>query len=218
VITDENGVLIDEESRGSLEDDEFFDIIKSTHQNGYLAVGTTYGFANESQAGANIIVVHTNSKGKERAQKTYGTAGDDFGYGIIRYEQDYMVVGASNQNGSSNVYLARFEENNVTTSQWEKIYETEGSTIGNDIAYSFDGTISIVGTSENTEGNKDVYLFQVDQEGTELNQKTFGEEGDEEGKAIIATQDGGYLMVGTSSVEFTQMITLIKIKDNGDIQ
>ncbi len=218
VVTDVDGKLIDEESRGSLEDDEFLDVIKSTFQNGYLTIGTTFGFADETQGGSNIMLVHTNSKGKERAQKTYGTSANDFGYGLMRYEQGYMMIGSSNQNGSSNVYLAKFEENNVTSSQWEKKYVSENQIIGSDITTTFDGTISIVGTSENTEENKDVYMLQVDRDGNKLNEKTFGDEGNEEGKAIIATQEGGYLIVGTSLVEFTQMVTLIKTKDNGDIQ
>ncbi|MCP4521350.1 MAG: hypothetical protein GY827_06625 [Cytophagales bacterium] len=218
--TDSEGNLIYEKSRGGSESDIGNDIIQST-TGGYLITGTTGSFSNQSQAGNNMIIIHTNSRGDERAQTTYGSSGNDEGNELYRKGDNFYVVGTKEVNGLENIWLIKFEGNNVISDVWEKEYDDLGQTQGYGIGgHSWDEKITLVGSTFNTaKGTNDACFLQVNGEGELIEEpKVFGADGDEIVRSVVSTTEGGFILAGTSLVEFTQMITIIKTKGNGDIE
>ena len=54
-------------------------------------------------------------------------------------------------------------------------------------------------TSSFGSGGKDVWLIKLDENGNQIWNKTYGGEGNEYGKKVIPTGDGGYLIVGSTT-------------------
>ncbi|MEM0467107.1 MAG: carboxypeptidase-like regulatory domain-containing protein [Candidatus Thermoplasmatota archaeon] len=94
---------------------------------------------------------------------------------------------------------------------------------GDDIGYCIkqtndDGFIIIGSTTSNTKGQTDVLLVKLNRDGSVLWSKTFGGPGSDEGRSILVTSDGYYLVGSTDSYGTGDSdIWVIKTDERGDI-
>lgn len=103
----------------------------------------------------------------------------------------------------------------------------------NSVVKTLDGGYAVLGYTQSSDGdisNKtdntfDYWLMKFDASGTEQWQKTYGGSEDDKGQCIIATNDGGYAIVGssksnngdaTSNAGFDDF-WILKLSQNGDI-
>jgi len=101
---------------------------------------------------------------------------------------------------------------------WQKTFGGDGGDSASSIQQTSDNGYIIVGTSSSwNEGNLDVYLIKIDDQGNELWSRTFGGEGGESASSIQQTADGGYIIAGTSQPYYSDEadIYLIKTDKNG---
>jgi hypothetical protein len=71
---------------------------------------------------------------------------------------------------------------------------------GNEIIYTSEGKLAIIGTSNTiAENNSDIVVLMIDTNGLLLWTKSYGSTGIEEGNAIRETKDGGFVLVGTTN-------------------
>jgi hypothetical protein len=101
-----------------------------------------------------------------------------------------------------------------------KVYGGSGDEEGRAVALAPDGGYYIFGTTESFgAGQEDFYLVRTDNQGVELWAKTYGGTGIDSGRAMIATNDGGALLVGTS-FSFTHSgfndVYVVKVNSDGD--
>ncbi len=102
--------------------------------------------------------------------------------------------------------------------EWEK---TIGGT-GNDRAYCIKNTtdhgyIVVGNTTSFGEGQSDVYLVKLDSLGNTMWAKTVGGEGGDIGNSIQLTNDGGYIILGTTgSFGQSTQFYLVRTDENGD--
>jgi hypothetical protein len=81
----------------------------------------------------------------------------------------------------------------------EKTYGGTGSDGGYDVQQTADGGFIIVGdTTTYGAGQIDGYLLKVDASGVKIWDKTFGGLGDDYGRSIQKTSDGGYIITGAT--------------------
>jgi hypothetical protein len=68
-------------------------------------------------------------------------------------------------------------------------------------------------------GRDDVYVLKLDKNGNKQWEKTFDRGNDDWANAVIQTQDGGYLIVGTDNyLESVSQVYVLKLDKNGKKQ
>ena len=136
-------------------------------------------------------------RGSARGKKYYGDVnfehGNDF---CFRDSTGYLLVGGtmSNSKGYFDGWALMVEMEYY--SEWKKSY---GGIKEEEFVSVFrDKDDYVLGgfTQSSGEGKSDAWIVKIDEKGNLLNEKTFGEEGDDIVHRMIQTRDGGYLMVG----------------------
>ncbi len=84
--------------------------------------------------------------------------------------------------------------------------------------YPFGSRFALVGTTDEN-GTKDILYKQISQDGTatQFYSKIIGGDDTEEGNAICTTDDGGFLIIGTSGADEEKDYYLIKLNIFGDV-
>ena len=81
-----------------------------------------------------------------------------------------------------------------------KIYSEPGFESGRDIIQRADGSFVIIGNSDpNSNGESNMYLLFIDENGNKISAKIFGNNYAGFGEAIIETEDGGLGLFGTTT-------------------
>ena len=100
--------------------------------------------------------------------------------------------------------------------KFQKTFGGTGFDAGVDVKVTNDGGYAITGFFENSGANgADVFLIKTDQNGDTLWTRTYGGPGDDGGRSVQQTNDGGYIICGFAA-SFGDHIYLIKTDPNGD--
>lgn len=135
-------------------------------------------------------------------EKTFGGEGFDKGQSVQQTTDGcYIITGQidSFENGGENVTLIKVNNNGDTL--WTKTYGGEYSETGMSVRQTTDGGYIIAGktfTFGNALGYSDVYLIKTDLNGDTLWTKTFGGMLDEIGLSVQQTNEGGYIISGST--------------------
>jgi hypothetical protein len=113
----------------------------------------------------------------------------------------FLLVGATNyshrNNDNEDIHLMKVDPSGEQI--WEKTYGGEKFDRGMAvIPADGDATLVLAETSSYGAGEHDIYLLKIDPVGDVLWAKTFGGTGDEQAKDIQVTNDGGYIITGTT--------------------
>ena len=104
--------------------------------------------------------------------------------------------------------------------KWQKTFGGPHDDEAYSVQQTMDGGYIIAGyttTVENDYPYRDVLLIRASASGKMLWQKTFGDQySDEEGRCVQQTEDGGYIIVGTSTRPGDVEVYLIKTDNKGD--
>tara|TARA_Y100001954_G_C15745517_1_gene570838 strand:+ start:41 stop:1348 length:1308 start_codon:yes stop_codon:yes gene_type:complete len=192
--------------------------VEQTVDGGYILCG---GKRFNSNGINDVYLIKTDENGVEQWSESYGSVSlSEIGYSVQQtIDEGYIITGVKtniNQN-SSDIYLVKTDENG--NSLWNK---TIGG-INNDESYSVkqtndEGYIISGWTESFGNGNKDVYLIKTNDNGDSLWTKTYGGSNDDEGYSVQQTNDGGYIITG-STKSFGNGgydVWLIKTDVNGD--
>ena len=101
---------------------------------------------------------------------------------------------------------------------WRKTYGGIYRDIGYDVKNSIDGGFIICGNTNGSPDTSEIIVIKTDQEGNEIWTKTFGINGYNNGYSIDLTNDGGYIITGsTGSFGYgSSDVYLIKTDENGN--
>jgi hypothetical protein len=131
----------------------------------------------------------------------------------------YMIAGMTNNSNivDADVYVMR--TNGVGELLWSKIYGGSKPDYAYGMIETSDGNFFIVGYTQSFGGGDyDVYLLKIDPAGNIIWQKNLGGFGNEEGREIIKTNDGNYVIVGTTnSNTSSQNAFLMKVDLSGAV-
>ncbi|KYC46425.1 MAG: hypothetical protein AMQ22_02142 [Candidatus Methanofastidiosum methylothiophilum] len=158
-------------------------------------------------------------------QKRYGGSDGD-GADSIQQTEDggYIVAGSSNSidipgvknNGPTDCYILKLDsKGNII---WQKMYGGNGVDWAYSVLQTKDGGYIVAGVSDSKDipglqnkGNFDYYILKLDPKGNIQWQKMYGGSGNEEYKCSIQqTEDGGYILAGTSDSK-----DIPKVNNNG---
>jgi len=191
--------------------------VLQTNEGGYVILGNTTSFGH---GGADIYLIKTDSNGSTQWSKTYGGTGDEDGYSIQQTNDGGFIIGGHTNSFGAGVFDAYLIKTSSDGSlQWSKTF---GGT-DNDEAWSVqqtnDGGFAVVGlTYSYGSGYEDIYLIKTDSNGNLQWTKTYGGTGDDDGYAIRQTNDGGFIITGTTNSFGGNDALLMKTDSNGNLQ
>lgn len=233
---------------GGSNDDRGQDIIR-TNDSGYAIVGTSKSNDNDvtTNAGSNDFwLVKLNDSGEIQWEKSLGYAGSDSAFSVLLTQDDgYLISGvldvtASNGAGNNRTNMQRhaggdywaIKLNNLGELQWSRYFGGTFTDTAYDAIETQNGNFIIVGSSDsndvdisNNKGTYDFWVLKLSSSGDLIWEKSFGGSEIDNARAITATNDGNYLIVGdtrsndvdVSSNNGAADIWAIKINTNGDL-
>ena len=175
--------------------DEYGQSVQQTQDGGFIVTGYT----NSIGAGNNdLFLTKFASNGTVSWTKTLGGVNRDIGFSVQQTQDGgFIVTGYTGIPGAFDVLLAKFFTDG--TLSWAK---TSGG-ISDDIGYSVqqtqDGGFIVTGYTGYGAGSNDVLLAKFTSTGTLSWEKTLGGTGSDIGYSVQETQDGGFIVTGSTS-------------------
>ena len=185
---------------GGAGEDHGYSVVK-TDDGGYAVAGYT---ASSGAGGADIYLIKTDASGDALWTRTYGGASSDWGYSIIQTDDGGYVVaggvmspfGVGGLYGA--VYLIKTDASGDTL--WTRTFGGTGSEFGTSVVQTNDGGYVVAGWTESFgAGDVDVYLIKTDASGDTLWTRTFGGTDREWVYSVVQTNDGGYVLAGSTA-------------------
>ena len=172
-----------------------------TKDGGYLTVGYSESFGADNDI--DVYVIRTDVDGKVLWSQIYDEAYIEQAYDVIEVENgDFLIIGSikNNVGEQENVYLLKIDAGGKKI--WSRQYgKLETYEQGRGIAKGVDGGYVLVGITKDTpNGEDDILLIKVDEQGTQQWLKQYGGDKDDEGRAIVVFQNG-YVIAGVSDNE-----------------
>ncbi|MBI3502382.1 MAG: T9SS type A sorting domain-containing protein [Bacteroidetes bacterium] len=198
---------------------EYASSVQQTSDGGFIIAGSTSGFG----AGANdVYLVKTDSNGFQQWMKAYGgTANDYASFAQQTNDGGFIVAGFtySFSQGYDDVYILKTSSNG--TLQWSKTFGSSGYDEGYSIQPTNDGGFIIGGmTTSFGAGYADMYILKTTSTGNLQWSKTFGGIQSEDASWTQQTNDGGFI-IGGSTTSFGagyHDIYLVKTASDGSLQ
>lgn len=186
---------------GSDERDIFKDV-KQVDDNSYVLTGYT----STASAQRQLWVVKITQDGDEIIEdfnKNYGGAQNDYGNAIEQaLDGGYIIAGTTKITDTNDAWLIKL--NSDGEKEWSKAYGGTESDYFHDIQKHSNGGYLVIGGSsstdndvENNNGAFDIWAVRLDDSGTILWKKNKGETGNDYGRSIQQTLDGGFVVGGT---------------------
>lgn len=185
--------------------------IMQTSDKGFILTGTVNtGFPNQ-----NVLLLKTDSNGIVLWEKGFGETFNDFGRTVKQTNDGGYIIGGIILNGSDNACLIKTDANGNV--MWDKLFG----------GGSYDGCFSVQQTSDQgfilagttrsyAVGGSDIYLIKTNSIGDTLWSRTYGGIGDDEARDIKLTNDGGFIITGSTSYSVSSQTDICLIRTNSD--
>ena len=156
------------------------------------------GYTNSFGAGGyDVYFIKADIHGTVLLSRTYGGADWDLGYSIAETSDGGFVLTGetySSGSGSNDAFILKIDALGDTV--WSKEFGGAGSEIGWSIEEAANGDLLLAGeTSSTGAGQTDAWLVRVDNNGTLIWEKTYGDAGDDTGKDMVELSNGNIMFV-----------------------
>jgi len=206
------GDLIWEKTFGGTGIDQSTDI-QLTSDGGFIVVGTTTsnnGDVSSNNGDYDFWIIKISNIGDLIWEKTYGGTGEDVARSVKQTNDGSFIVAGftkssdgdvSNLIGEEDFWVIKLSENGNLI--WEKTFGGTQSDTAWYVQLSSDNNIIVVGSTYSDDGDvsinqggEDVWVIKISQNGDLHWEKTIGGSGDEAGRSIQETNDGGIIISG----------------------
>ncbi len=206
--------IVWEKEIGGGEDDWGYSICFS-HDQQLVFTGVTLSYDEEvldSLGGTDIWLAKMSTDSTMLWSKSLGGTQDDRGNAVsLTSDNGFIVTGFSfsndinvaNNHGGKDVVLIKTDEDGNL--EWSKLFGGSSDDIGNSVIQSSDGGYMLAGTTFSTNGDisfnhgsSDFWIIKTNEQGDLLWEKTYAGSGEDRANEIIETQDGNFIIIGTS--------------------
>ena len=211
---DKNGALQWSRNIGGPSQDLAFSA-ELTSDGGYVIFGHTTSFG----AGyADYYLVKTDSNGDTLWTKTYGGAGDDYGFDVKQtLDGGYIITGTENTWGAGGFDVMNIKTDVWGNIEWTKIYGGLLGESGSCIWQTPDSGYITAGSARSWgAGNNDMYLIRSDKNGDTLWTRLYGNTGSDGANRSLPSADGNIIVTGTFASGAGAKTYLMKTDMNGD--
>jgi len=213
-----------------------FETITPTMDGGYIFTGSSSsneGDFADNQGEKDIWIVKTNEFGIEEWSRTYGSSSDDVPIALLPLENSYVVLSTvGDTDGDITTDFVGFEDvwlmeiDLMGNMLQQKSYGGSADDIGVSIKATQDGGFLIAGYTYSNDfiipdnnGSSDYWLLKLDADFNLVWSKTYGSEGQDLLIEMIALNNGGFVLVGSTSPIFNddnaKDYYLLKVDENG---
>jgi len=202
-------------------DSEYGYSVQQTDDGGYIVAGHTYSYRSIGNYYYDVYLIKTDSLGDSLWARTFG--GRDYHFGRSVQQTDdggYIVAGYTRPHETGieeiedDIYLLKTDS--LGDSLWARTFGGVDYERGYSVQQTDDGGYIVAGTTYYYyTGEGDIYLLKTDSLGNRLWIKTYGGSNSyESGKSVQQTDDGGYIVAGTTESYYGgwSNIYLIKLK------
>jgi hypothetical protein len=202
---------------GGTGNDDCFSVLKA-NDGGYILAGDTASFgAGETD----VWLIKTDVNGNMEWNKTYGGAAADDVQFMIADDDGYILAGRTYSfgEGDADLWLIKTDFNGNMI--WNRTYGGPQTEWCWSIVKTSDDGYALLGrTNSYGSGNNDFWLVKTDSEGLLDWNTTIGDTGDERGRFLVNTVDGGFLLLGWTNSSGAEGIDfwLVKTDSHGNPQ
>ena len=225
------------------------DIVKkviSTIDGGFVLVGNSKStdghFENKNRIGNDIFLIKMDSKGKLVWIQTYGGSDDDLGNDVVEdSDGSFYIIGYSKSNdGDASINKGQHDNWLIKTDPfgkilWEKSYGFEGHDHAYNILKTSDGGLFFNGFLDVTasgglgssarHGVGEFWCHKVNINGDIVWRKYFGGTNNDRSYDAVETEDGGFILVGTSESQDVEIsnpygsydMWIVRLSSSGDL-
>lgn len=177
--------------------------VKQTPDGGFIFIGQTMSIG----AGAeDFYVVKTSPDGTPEWTKSYGGAEYDYGQDLQILPDGYVLSGDTKNYGAGGIDSWLIKINRFGDTLWTRTYGGDSKDITHMIQKTNDGGFIIAGNMRSGLGdNPNFWLIKVDSAGVQQWTTHFGGKYHEHGYFVRQLADGGYIVLGHSSIAYDNM-------------
>jgi predicted secreted protein len=174
---------------GGTADDTAYDL-RQTADGGYALLGYTRSFG---AGGQDVWLVKTDASGNMQWNKTYGGTGDDQGGTLILTADGGYAIPSYSTTGGLHSWLIKVDQ--FGNMEWNQTYRVGAASFAYIGVPTTDGGYALTGTVfSGVFGKRDAWLIKTDSSGNMLWNRTYGGAGDDTGRGVWQTADGGYVI------------------------
>ena len=177
------------------EDEDWGTSVQQTQDGGYIITGYTGDYNH-----FDVYLIKTDALGNEIWSRTYGGEDNDEGH-YVQQTRDggYIIVGNTNSFGAGYKDIYLIKTDSLGNESWSQTYGGESIENGYSVQQTWDGGYIIGGDTHSFGDGGDIYLIKTNSLGNEIWSQTYGGDDVDHGGFMQLTQDGGYIVAGTTN-------------------
>ena len=175
------------------------------------------GYSQNTISSLSGVYIDLVSKDKIYANLSlyFGISGD---YGnCIRQLNDTIFYFSANSGNNIAITKLKHKDYISDSISWEKTISGTGKYYVNSIELSTNNGIALTGSISNTDGTQNIIFSKFDTNGNQLSNGLFGNFGNQSAAKIVNTSDNGFILVGTNFLKGNSVLSLIKVKNSGNL-
>ena len=185
--------------------------IVQTADSSYIILGST---------GNDILLFKADRNGSEQWSQVFGGSQFDEARHIQQTSDGGYIISGTTKSygfGGSDIWLIKTDPSGLI--EWNTYFGGTHNEHGGQVLQTSDGGYILIGDRDfSGDGNQDVWLIRINSLGDSLWTKTFGGENIDQGSDIISFENGGFMLLGstTSYGNGGADIWIIKTDSNGN--
>ena len=172
--------------------------IEPTSDDGFIAAGITRSFGSGSY---DQLILKLSSSGIKEWAKTFGGSGVDSIYSAVLQTLDggYVVAGYTDSVGAGDQDSLILKLSSTGSKVWAKTFGDSYADQWNAIQQTSDGGFISVGLTLSAGAGGDAMVLRLDSSGNKVWAKSFGGAGYDLLYSVLPTDDGGFIVVGSTT-------------------
>jgi len=180
---------------GGPADDHGWDVA-SVADGGFVVAGFT---ASRGAGGEDVWLLRLDEDGDTLWTRTYGGGGDERAWALAEAGEGWVIAAQTRPEGTQNVDLFVVRVDSRGRAEWTRTHGGAGIDRAFDVEATRDGGFVVAGvTADGASADQDGWLVRLDGDGRVAWERSFGGDGNDVGRGLELTPDGGMLMVGYS--------------------